>query len=450
MSPLIAGAAEAAPHPAAVDEARKRHRLRLSAGIDGVGLALLQRRRAHHHAAILPDGCKAHERLPRSVRHRDGARSEAAERHQHAALCGVLAEILRHAGGSRRHDDAAGDRARSVKVQRAVAVVGRAADIGLAARNGQRTVGVDAVAARIYRDFAARDADIIGAVIAAAAAEIVHARAEAALVVAARRVKAVVGGGDVDDAAGDVHRRALDTLIALCHGDRAAGHGDIFIGMHAVVPRRQHKGAVGDHRTAVAVDGVVAAIERVDAALEQHACARLQSLCRGVGRDRGGAAAARFDGNRAAVGKQHRFRLHAVLARRERQRHIGQRDKAALFIAVVGGAQRISAAIDRDGSTLDDQRVLAVYAVIFRRHPHRGGLHAQGVLAGDAVVCAAVHRERPRSGDDHVRLGIDAGVRLFVLLGGQCIREAVVRGVGERVLRSLRQPQGHAFCLIDI
>jgi hypothetical protein len=92
-------------------------------------------------------------------------------------------------------------------------------------------------------------------------------------------------------------------------------------------------------------------------------------------------------------------------------------------------------AVMPEQTIFDHQVVLAADAVVNRVHRDRPAFDDQPILAGDAVVVGALHGQRAGAGDGQVGFAEEGGVG-FVL--GR-VGEDVGRGVGDRVLRAVRQ-----------
>lgn len=190
--------------------------------------------------------------------------------------------------------------------------------------------------------------------------------------------------------------------------------------------------------------------ECVAAAADGDVRAGLDALGAHIARERSAAAAAGGDGAGGVKERECRLGLNAVLARRERERGCADEDAAECRVAVVGGAQRVTAACHGHIRLLEHEAVLTVDAVVCRRDGHGRVLDLQGVLAGDAVAGIARHGERAAACDDEVALRVQAGVRLFVGGGGNTVAVVVAAVVRKCAGRAVREIDEHARRLINV
>ena len=270
------------------------------------------------------------------------------------------------------------------------------------------------------------------------------------MVVAARCVDAVVAGDDVDLTARDVHGCTFEALVAFGDVERAAGDGRVAVGVDAVVARFDLKRAAFDQSVAVGVQRIVRAVEGKIAAFDRQENARLESLGAGVVRKGRATAAACGDGEVRTGNGQLRLGLHAVLPRVQGQDGIRNVNEAERFVGIVRRTQRVAAGGDVEHRVPDRAGVLAGHAVVFRCDRQSHVFDQERVLARDAVMIVGVDLQRAAAGKDKVCLGIQAGVRFFVGLGGERISKGVALAVGKRAVRAVGKIDRNARRLINI
>ena len=270
------------------------------------------------------------------------------------------------------------------------------------------------------------------------------------MIAAARGIDAVIAGDDGDLAAGDEHLGTLQALVAAGDINGAAGDGEGIIGMHAVIAGGDGEAAAGDSDIAIGVDGVIAAIELEGTAGNGDLRPGLEALGAGVIGDALTRAARGGHGGGATADGQSGLRLDAVLARGEFERGAGDDEIAQGGIAVIGGAQGIPAAGDGDVSILDGQTILAVDAVIDGGDGDGGLLDEEGILAGDTIIIVGIDRQAAAAGNNQIRLGVEAGVGLFLLRRRVAVAKGVVRAVGQGGGGAFRQVKCGGLGLIDI
>ena len=88
--------------------------------------------------------------------------------------------------------------------------------------------------------------------------------------------------------------------------------------------------------------------------------------------------------------------------------------------------------------------------MVRRRDVHGRALDLQGVLARDAVVGIAGHGERAAARDDKVALRVQAGVRFFVVSGGEAVAVVIAAAVGKSAGRAVREIDEHICRFINI
>ena len=120
--------------------------------------------------------------------------------------------------------------------------------------------------------------------------------------------------------------------------------------------------------------------------------------------------------------------------------------------ALIRGIQSQGVAACGDGQRGVFQRagILAVDAVVLRRHSEGRVLNQERVLARDAVFIVGVDAQAAAARDDQIGLGIETGVQLLVRFGGETVREGVALAVGERALRAFREGERDGSGLINI
>ena len=382
-------AAECA-HAAAVDHGAERDGLAVAAGGERVALADPHPLGGDDNGVIALGGGIACQHGAAFVAETDrAARPLRGEEEQDAALRGAGAEVLGHAGGPRRDDGAAGDDGGAAVVDGAVAVARRPAHGEDAAGDEKRAVGIEPVAARVDVDHAAGNAQggvrIHGEGILAEGGEAVRA------VAAAGCVEAVVARGDVDHAAGNADDLRLQTLIALQHGEPAAGDAQRGVGVDAVVPAGEDELAAGDR------DGV----------------RRVKAVFRGA------------DGDAAAA----------------------DLDVPVLRIFIVRGDKAAGAGFDGQDTALDRDAVPAHDALFRCADGHCAVLDFEVVLCDDAVPALTGDAHGAVAVQVQVASGKDRGVRIVFIGesadGGEAV-DAARRGGEDELVGASRQNGGGA------
>ena len=406
-------------HAAAVDQTVQGDGLGLGAGGDGVNAALHQTRGADDHGAVALFGLEAGEDCAVFVAEGDGAacRLGAGEVQQDAALAGVLAEVLGHAGRAHGDDRAAADTGLDAVVHGAVAAVGGAGDVDRAARDGEIAVGVQPVAVGVHVQGAARDRQGSAAVAVKAAAHLAAETAAEAVaaeeahgvgaVAAAGGVETVVAGPDGEEAALNVDDLGLQTLVALADGDGPVRDGEGSVGVDAVVHAGQDQLAAADGDGAARVHRVVIGADAQAAAADRDI---------GVGGDTLAlAAVAGVENDLAALDQNGAAGVQAVLLAQQVQHAAGDGDRALRAVLVVGGVERVGAHVGVQDAALDADAVLAGETLAARLQVHGAALELQVVLGDHGVALQTADVQHTLPAESQVAFGEDGRVHLVLV-----------------------------------
>ena len=182
---------------------------------------------------------------------------------------------MRHARSANRNHGAARNHGFAGIIQRAVAAVGRPADIDLAPADREIAIGVDTVPRRVDLDDSAGNMDIR----ALRGAKHISAKAsKAAAVVPSGRIQAVVAGYKRNFSVRNVNGQSFNALVALRDRYHTAADGYRVIGMHAVVAGGDGIRASCDSQVAIAMQRVIGGINDEGSAMDGQIACRFYAL----------------------------------------------------------------------------------------------------------------------------------------------------------------------------
>ena len=224
-------------------------------------------------------------------------------------------------------------------------------------------------------------------------------------------VDAVVRRGDVQLAVVNDDLLRLDALFATGYGERAAVHGELRLGVHALAAGFHDIGAPGHGRLHVGAQGVIGRLDLRVAAGQTQIRGRLEALI------------ARFHGEGASVDGH----------------------KPAGRILVVARLHAVAASRDGKGAVSHLHAVLAAQSVLLGDHGNRAARDHEVVLGVHAMAIVPFNRQRTRTVDSQVGLRVQRRVGLVL-----SFRQLVARAICQRVLGAVGQRHEHLVGLLDV
>ena len=224
-------------------------------------------------------------------------------------------------------------------------------------------------------------------------------------------VNTVIRRRDVQLAVVNDNFLRLDALLATGYGERAAVHGELRLGVHALAAGFHDIGAPGHGRLHVGAQGVIGRLDLRVAAGQTQIRGRPEALI------------ARFHGERATVDGH----------------------KPARRILVVARLHTVAAGRDGEGATGHLHAVLAAQSVLLGDHGNRAARDHEVVLGVHAMAIVAFDAQRAGAVDGQVGLRVQRRVGLVLPF-----RKRIARTVGQRVLCAVGQGHEYLVSLLDV
>ena len=224
-------------------------------------------------------------------------------------------------------------------------------------------------------------------------------------------VNTVIRRRDVQLAVVNDNFLRLDALLATGYGERAAVHGELRLGVHALAAGFHDIGAPDHGRLHVGAQGVIGRLDLRVAASQTQIRGRLEALI------------ARFHGEGATVDGH----------------------KPAGRILVVARLHTVAAGRDGEGAIGHLHAVLAAQSVLLGDHGNRAARDHEVVLGVHAMAIVAFDAQRAGAVDGQVGLRVQRRVGLVLPF-----RKLIARTVGQRVLCAVGQGHEYLVSLLDV